>query len=221
MTTQTAHRIYQRQKAKIHSFRSISGKLARVYGSAAAIILLGAAAASAQWLPNYPQQNWGPPPQLSFPRSECHTDCYTDGGIGAVAAAINEVRQQQQQQLQFNQQMLMNAMINAQQARNERLQSQMMAASRADASQRATAPSQEVLLVQSGFKLVTALSQEQKRAVRQLAAGTCSAVQYNGNAYYVYPTATKDRIYVGKQAQFNAYKKALVKAKKMERTLSP
>ena len=25
----------------------------------------------------------------------------------------------------------------------------------------------------------------------------------------MYPTATKDRIYVGKQAQFNAYKKAL------------
>jgi len=27
--------------------------------------------------------------------------------------------------------------------------------------------------------------------------------------YYVFPTATKDRIYVGKQAQFNAYKQAV------------
>jgi hypothetical protein len=28
--------------------------------------------------------------------------------------------------------------------------------------------------------------------------------------YYVYPTATKDRILVGNQAQYNAYKQALV-----------
>jgi hypothetical protein len=114
-----------------------------------------------------------------------------------VAAAINEARQQQQQQLQFNQQMLMNAMINAQQARNQRLQLQMMARS------------QEVLLVQSGFKPVMVSNQEQKRAVSQLAAGMISVVQYNGSVYYVYPTANKDRIYAGKQAQFNAYKKAL------------
>jgi hypothetical protein len=85
----------------------------------------------------------------------------------------------------------------------------MFTASTADASQRATAPSREDLLVQSGFKLVTASNQEQKRAVSQLAAGTCSAVQYNGNVYYVYPTANNDRFYAGKQAQFNAYKKAL------------
>jgi hypothetical protein len=33
-------------------------------------------------------------------------------------------------------------------------------------------------------------------------------VKYNGKLYYVFPTATKDKIYVGKQKQFNAYKKA-------------
>ena len=36
-----------------------------------------------------------------------------------------------------------------------------------------------------------------------------TAVKYSGTLYYVFPTATKDRIYVGKQAQFNAYKKAV------------
>jgi hypothetical protein len=35
-------------------------------------------------------------------------------------------------------------------------------------------------------------------------------VKYNGKLYYVYPTGTKDRIYVGKQKQYNAYKQALV-----------
>ena len=42
-----------------------------------------------------------------------------------------------------------------------------------------------------------------------LAQGRCSAVNYNGKLYYVYPTATKDKIYVGRQKQFNAYKQAL------------
>jgi ribosomal protein S5 len=34
-------------------------------------------------------------------------------------------------------------------------------------------------------------------------------VKYNGKLYYVYPTGTKDKIYVGKQKQFNSYKQAL------------
>ena len=39
--------------------------------------------------------------------------------------------------------------------------------------------------------------------------GKVSAVKYKGRTYYVYPTATKDRILVGNRAQFNAYKQAL------------
>jgi len=34
-------------------------------------------------------------------------------------------------------------------------------------------------------------------------------VKYQGKLYYVYPTAKKDQIYVGKQAQYDAYKQAL------------
>jgi hypothetical protein len=37
-----------------------------------------------------------------------------------------------------------------------------------------------------------------------------STVAYKGKLYYVYPTATKDRILVGNQAQYNAYKQAVV-----------
>ena len=67
----------------------------------------------------------------------------------------------------------------------------------------------ENLLSQSGFKVVTVKTPKQQQAVSGLAQYRCSAVKYNGNLYYVYPTATKDQIYVGKQAQYNAYKKAL------------
>ena len=34
-------------------------------------------------------------------------------------------------------------------------------------------------------------------------------MKYNGKLYYVFPTATKDKIYVGKQKQYDIYKKAL------------
>src|SRR5262249_41352016 len=67
----------------------------------------------------------------------------------------------------------------------------------------------EPLLLQSGFKHITVTTPRQQQAVNGLAQGRCSAVTYNGKVYYVYPTATKDRIYVGRQKQFNAYKQAL------------
>ena len=67
----------------------------------------------------------------------------------------------------------------------------------------------EALLSQSGFRVITVTDPKQKQAVNGLAQGRCSAVKYNGKLFYVFPTATKDKIYVGKQAQFNRYKKAI------------
>src|SRR5438067_8676237 len=70
-------------------------------------------------------------------------------------------------------------------------------------------PQKEPLLTQSGFKTITVTTPKQQQAVSGLAQGRVSAVKYNGKLYYVYPTGTKDRIYVGRQKQFNAYKQAL------------
>jgi len=70
----------------------------------------------------------------------------------------------------------------------------------------------EALLTQSGFKVITVTTPTQQQAIAGLAQGRCSAVHYNGKLYYVFPTATKDKIYVGKQAQFNRYKQALAAA---------
>jgi crotonobetainyl-CoA:carnitine CoA-transferase CaiB-like acyl-CoA transferase len=68
----------------------------------------------------------------------------------------------------------------------------------------------ESLLSQSGFKVITVTTpKQQQQAVSQLAQGRVSAVKYNGKLYYVYPTAQKDKIYVGRQRQYNAYKQAL------------
>ncbi|HEY4273743.1 MAG TPA: hypothetical protein VGM65_17215 [Candidatus Udaeobacter sp.] len=68
----------------------------------------------------------------------------------------------------------------------------------------------EFLLAQSGFKVITVTTPKQQRAIKGLPQGRVSAVKYNGKLFYVFPTATQDRIYVGKQKQFEAYKKAAV-----------
>ena len=67
----------------------------------------------------------------------------------------------------------------------------------------------EALLAQSGFKVITVTTPKQQQAITGLAQGRCSAVKYNGKLFYVFPTATKDKIYVGKQKQYNAYKQSL------------
>ena len=71
------------------------------------------------------------------------------------------------------------------------------------------ASKKEFLLAQSGFKVITVTTPQQQQAVSGLAQGRVSAVTYNKKTYYVFPTGTKDKIYVGKQAQFNRYKAAL------------
>src|SRR5438270_9984377 len=76
-----------------------------------------------------------------------------------------------------------------------------------------TASKKEFLLAQSGFKVVTVATPKQQQAINGLAQYRVSAVKYNGKLYYVFPTATKDKIYVGKQKQYNAYKNALAAQK--------
>jgi hypothetical protein len=72
------------------------------------------------------------------------------------------------------------------------------------------ASQKENLLVRSGFKAKTVTTPKQQQRVSALPAGKVSTVTYGGKLYYVYPTATKDRILVGNQTQYNAYKQSLV-----------
>jgi hypothetical protein len=67
----------------------------------------------------------------------------------------------------------------------------------------------ESLLSQSGFKVKTVTTPKQQQQVSQLPPNVVSAVKYQGKLYYVYPTAKKDQINVGKQAQYDAYRQAL------------
>ena len=67
----------------------------------------------------------------------------------------------------------------------------------------------EFLLAQSGFKVITVTTPKQQQAINGLAQYRVSAVKYNEKLYYVFPTAKKDKIYVGKQRQYDTYKQAL------------
>jgi hypothetical protein len=71
------------------------------------------------------------------------------------------------------------------------------------------ASKKEFLLAQSGFKVIAVTTARQQQAINGLAQYRVSAVKYNGKLYYVFPTATKDKIYVGRQKQYDTYKKAL------------
>jgi hypothetical protein len=70
-------------------------------------------------------------------------------------------------------------------------------------------PQKEILLSQAGFKVKMVTTPKQQQQVSLLAVDKVSAVKYHGKLYYVYPTAKKDRIFVGNQAQYDAYKQAL------------
>src|SRR5690242_21342917 len=71
------------------------------------------------------------------------------------------------------------------------------------------ASKKEFLLAESGFKVITVTTAKQQQAINGLAEYRVSAVKYQGKLYYVFPTVKKDKIYVGRQKQFDAYKQAL------------
>ena len=89
----------------------------------------------------------------------------------------------------------------------------LMAACQTTGTSQSVVAQKEALLAQSGFKVITVTNPKQQQAINGLAQYRVSAVQYNGKLYYVFPTATKDKIYVGKQKQYNAYKNALAAQK--------
>ena len=88
----------------------------------------------------------------------------------------------------------------------------LISASEATAASGSEISRKEALLTQSGFKVITVTTPKQKEAVNGLAQGRCSAVMFNGKLFYVFPTATKDKFYVGKQKHFNTYKNAIKNA---------
>ena len=71
------------------------------------------------------------------------------------------------------------------------------------------ASQKQMLLTQAGFKAKTLTTPKQQEMAAKLATNSVSAVKYNGKLYYVFPTGTTNQVLVGRQPQFDAYKKML------------
>jgi hypothetical protein len=67
----------------------------------------------------------------------------------------------------------------------------------------------EMMLSKAGFVPKTVTTPKQQQQVEKLPMGVVSAVKYKGKLFYVYPTAKKDQIFVGRQAQYDSYKRML------------
>ena len=63
----------------------------------------------------------------------------------------------------------------------------------------------ERLLMQCGFKLVPASTPQQMQQMTTLPPNRISVVNRNGNRYYVYPDPLQKALYVGRDAQYQAY----------------
>jgi len=62
-------------------------------------------------------------------------------------------------------------------------------------------------LTTAGFKAVTATTPSQQAHLKALPQGKISKVPRNGHTYFVYPDASNNTLYVGRQAQYNVFQR--------------
>jgi len=67
----------------------------------------------------------------------------------------------------------------------------------------------EARLAAAGFRVIPATTAKQLELVRTLAAGQLTVVNRGGQSYYVYPDATQQQLYIGQEAQYQAYQARL------------
>jgi len=66
----------------------------------------------------------------------------------------------------------------------------------------------EDMLSAAGFKIVLANTPQQQAHLKTLPKRKVTMVQRDGKMYFVYPDAKQNVLYVGQQAQYQAYQKA-------------
>jgi hypothetical protein len=76
----------------------------------------------------------------------------------------------------------------------------------------ATTPTADLLL-SVGFKSKAATTAKQQEELKALPAGKLSPVTQSGKTFYVYPDTARNQLYVGKEAEYQAYKKLAAKSR--------
>jgi len=77
-----------------------------------------------------------------------------------------------------------------------------------------TAQSQpENLLLSAGFKAKAATTTKQRQELKTLPQGKVSPVTQKGKTFYIYPNPTRNRIYVGNEAEYQTYQGLITKTR--------
>ena len=74
-------------------------------------------------------------------------------------------------------------------------------------------PKPESLLLSAGFKAKVATTAKQRQELQTLPEGNVSPVMQRGKTFYVYPDATRNRIYVGNEAEYQTYQGLITKTR--------
>jgi len=72
----------------------------------------------------------------------------------------------------------------------------------------------ETSLLSTGFTAKVAMTAKQRQELQTLPEGKVSLVRQNGKTFYVYPDAPDNQIYVGSEAQYQAYENLLAQQPK-------
>jgi hypothetical protein len=74
-------------------------------------------------------------------------------------------------------------------------------------------PRPESLLLSAGFKIKVATTAIQRQELKTLPAGQVSPVTQKGKTFYIYPDATRNRIYVGNETEYQTYQGLITKTR--------
>jgi hypothetical protein len=74
-------------------------------------------------------------------------------------------------------------------------------------------PKSQSLLLSAGFKAKVASTTKQRQELKTLPQGKVSPVTQKGKTFYIYPDATRNRIYVGNEAEYQAYQGLITKTR--------
>lgn len=78
----------------------------------------------------------------------------------------------------------------------------------------------ESMLAASGFKVIPVTTPAQERQMATLPAGKISVVKRNGEVFFVYPDSAQKQLYVGRDAQYDAYQNLLLNQQAQQESLA-
>lgn len=78
----------------------------------------------------------------------------------------------------------------------------------------------ESMLAASGFKVIPVTTAAQQQQLNTLPSGKISVIKRQGKVFFVYPDQNQKQLYVGQNAQYDAYQNLLLNRQAMQESLA-